>query len=175
MPIAQLASAEEYLHSVYEPDAEYVAGRIILRPVPQKPHSKMQSYLDRTLYQVGHRLGYEVWVEQRLRTQADPDHYRVPDVCLTLGEPVENIFTTPPFLCVEILSPDDTAVEVRAKVEEYLAFGVSCVWVVDPNTRRGEIHTRSAIQRVADGVFRAGEIEVDLRKLTPTAFESGSA
>jgi Uma2 family endonuclease len=165
MATTQLVSAEEYLHSVYEPDAEYVAGRVIQRPVPQKPHSKMQSYLDRTLYQVGHPLGYEVWVEQRLRTQADPDHYRVPDVCLTHGEPAENIFTEPPFLCVEILSPDDTAVEVRSKVEEYLAFGVLYVWVVDPNTRRGEIHTRSAIQRVADGVFRAGEIEVDLRRL----------
>jgi Uma2 family endonuclease len=165
MATAQLVSVEEYLHSVYEPDAEYVAGRIIQRAVPQKPHSKMQSYLDRTLYEVGHPLGYEVWVEQRLRTQANPDHYRVPDVCLTRGEPAENIFTEPPFLCFEILSPDDAAVEVRAKVEEYLAFGVLYVWVVDPNTRRGEIHTRSAIQRVADGVFRADEIEVDLRKL----------
>jgi Uma2 family endonuclease len=165
MATAQLVSVEEYLHSVYEPDAEYVAGRIIQRSVPQKPHSKMQSHLDRTLYEVGHPLGYEVWVEQRLRTQANPDHYRVPDVCLTRGEPAENIFTEPPFLCVEILSPDDAAVEVRTKVEEYLAFGVLYVWVVDPNTRRGEIHTRSAIQRVADGVFRADEIEVDLRKL----------
>src|SRR5437660_588879 len=105
MSTAHLVSVEEYLHSAYEPDAEYVAGRIIQRAMPQKPHSKMQSYLDRTLYDVGHPLGYEVWVEQRLRTHANPDHYRVPDVCLTFGEPEENIFTEPPFLCVEILSP----------------------------------------------------------------------
>jgi Uma2 family endonuclease len=104
-------------------------------------------------------------VEQRLRTLPDPAHYRVPDVCVTLGEPAENIFTEPPFLCVEILSPDDTAVEVRTKVEEYLAFGVAYVWVIDPITRRGEIHTSKGIQRIEDGMFRAGEIEVDVRKL----------
>src|SRR5207247_11410166 len=114
---------------------------------------KMQVYLVRRLYEVGHPLGYEVWVEQRLRMQATPDHYRVPDVCLTHGEPEENIFTEPPFLCVEVLSPEDTAVEVRAKVEAYLVFGVPYLWVVDPNTSCGEIHTRSAIQRVEDGVF----------------------
>jgi Uma2 family endonuclease len=164
MAATHLVSVEEYLHSVYEPDAEYVEGRILHRSVPEKPHSKMQSYLDRTLYDVAHPLGYEVWVEQRLRTQPDPAHYRVPDICLTLGEPAEDIFTKPPFLCVEILSPDDAAIEVRTKVEEYLVFGVVYVWVIDPSARRGEIYTSRDIQRVEDGVFRAGEIKVDIRQ-----------
>jgi Uma2 family endonuclease len=165
MSTTQLVSVEEYLRSAYEPDAEYVEGRIVHRSVPQKPHSKMQSYLDRTLYEVAHPLGYEVWVEQRLRTRPDPAHYRVPDVCVTQGEPAEDIFTEPPFLCIEILSPDDTAVEVRTKVQEYLDFGVNYVWVIDPTTHRGDIHTRKTIERVDDGVFRAGEIAVDLQKL----------
>jgi len=123
MAIASLVSVEEYLHSTFEHDAEYVEGRIVPRPMPQKPHSKMQSYLDRTLYHAGHPLGYEVWPEQRVRTQRNPPRYRVPDLCVTQGEPAEDIFTEPPYLCVEILSPDDTAVDLRAKVHEYLAFG----------------------------------------------------
>ncbi len=122
----------------------------------------MQSYLIRELYAVAHPLSYEVWVEQRLRTQPDPAHYRVPDLCVTLGEPAENIFTQPPFLCVEILSSDDTAVDIRRKVEEYLAFGVAYVWLIDPITRGGEVHTAQNIQRVSDGVFRAGKIEIDI-------------
>ena len=165
MATAELVSVEEYLHSTFEPDAEYVEGRIIPRSVPQKSHSKMQGYLDRTLYQVAHPLGYDVWMEQRLRTQPDPAHYRVPDICITRGEPAEDVFTEPPVLCVEILSPDDAAVEVRAKVREYLAFGVACVWIVDPTTGTGEIHTRDGIARVEDGIFRAGDIEIDLKKL----------
>ena len=60
-----------------------------------------------------------------MQTQADPPRYRVPDVCLTEGEPNEDVFTEPPSLCVEILSPDDSAVELRLKVHEYLALGVT--------------------------------------------------
>jgi Uma2 family endonuclease len=130
----QLVSVEEYMHSSYEPDAEYVGGRIVPRAMPKKPHSRMQRYLVRTLDELGPSLGYEVWPEQRILTQADPPRYRVPDLCLTRGEPDEDVFTDPPFLCVEILSPDDSAVDLRAKVHEYLAFGVAYIWVVDPRT-----------------------------------------
>lgn len=165
MATTQLVSVEEYLHSTYEYDAEYVEGRIIYRPLPKKVHSKTQRYLLRTLDDVGRSLGFEVWPEQRIRTRWEPARFRVPDVCMTQGEPDEEVFTTPPFLCFEILSPDDTAVELLRKVEEYLAFGVEYVWVIDPTTRGGEIHSRDAVRRVEDGVFRAGEIEVDLRKL----------
>jgi Uma2 family endonuclease len=165
MATTHLISVEEYLHSTFEPDAEYVEGRIILRAVPGKTHSKLQTYLVRTLYETGHPLGYEVWVEQRLRTKNDPGRYRVPDVCVTLGEPDEEIFTEPPFLCIEILSPDDAALEVRIKVDEYLAFGVAYVWSMDPVSLGGESHARDRSERVRDGRYRAGDIEVDLQKI----------
>lgn len=162
MAITELVSVDEYLHSSFEHDAEYVEGRIVPRSMPQKPHSKMQSYLDRTLYQVGQLLGYQVFPEQRIRTQASPARYRVPDLCVTQGEPPENVFTEPPFLCVEILSPDDTALDVWNKVREYLAFGVAYVWIVDPDSGTGEIHSAEGTERVEDGTFRAGEIEIHL-------------
>jgi Uma2 family endonuclease len=163
----QLVSVEEYMHSTYEPDAEFVEGRIITRPMPKVPHSEMQSFLDRTLYQIGHPLGYRVWPELRVRTESDPPHYRVPDICMTKGKPQasDDVAIEPPFLCIEILSPDDSAVELRAKVHEYLSFGVQFVWVIEPVTRTGEIHTSSGIERVDNGRFHAGEIEVDLSGL----------
>jgi Uma2 family endonuclease len=162
MAITELVSVEEYLRSTFEHDAEYADGRIVPRPMPQKPHSKMQRYLLRMLCPVGDPLGYEVWPEQRIRTQRAPARYRVPDLCVTQGEPPEDIFTEPPFLCVEILSPDDAAVEVLAKIREYLAFGVAYVWIVDPETGTGEMHTPDRVERVEDGRFRAGEIEIQL-------------
>jgi len=164
MATTHLISVEEYLHSTFEPDAEYVEGRIVQRALPQKTHSKMQSYLVRTLYDVAHPFGFEVFVGQRIRTKREPARYRVPDVCVTLGEPDEEIFTEPPFLCVEVLSPDDTAQELQIKVDEYIAFGVAHVWIVDPILLGGEIHARDHIERVRDGVYRAGDIEIDLRK-----------
>ncbi len=165
MATTHLVNVEEYLHSTFEPDAEYVEGRIVCRAVPQKPHSKVQTYLARVFYEVAHPFGYEVWVEQRVRTRRDPARYRVPDVCLTRGEPAEDIFMMPPFLCVEILSPDDTALDLRMKVEEYLSFGVRYVWVLDPVSLNGDVHTVDRIERVRDGIFRADEVEIDLTSL----------
>lgn len=163
MSTAQLVSVGEYLHTSYEPDAEYVEGRIVYRAMPQLPHSEMQSFLDRTLYAVGKPLGYRVWPEQRLQTQ--PDRFRIPDLCVTKGRPNEKTLTSPPFLCIEILSPEDRAVDVLAKVDEYLAFGVAYVWVIDPESRRGEIYAKTHSERVEDGIFRAGDIEVNLQNL----------
>jgi Uma2 family endonuclease len=160
MATSQLVSVEEYLHSTFETDAEYVDGKIVNRSAPLKPHSKMQGYLVRALYEIGHPNGYKTWVEQRIRTKSNPARYRVPDICVTVGEPNEDIFTTPPFLCIESLSPDDSALEVRSKVAEYLTFGVSYVWVIDPISCGGEIHTSDRIERVRDRRFKAESIEV---------------
>lgn len=165
MATSHLISVEEYFHLTAEPDVEYVEGKVISRALPQRPHSKLQTYLARTLHAVGHPLGYEVWVEQRIRTQSTPARYRVPDVCLTLGEPAEDIFTTPPHLCVEILSPDDNAIDLLDKVREYLAFGVSYTWLIDPITLEGEIYSSSSVIRVEHGVFSAGPIVVDLHDM----------
>jgi Uma2 family endonuclease len=165
MAITHLVSVEEYLHTSFEHDAEYVEGRIVYRPEPNKPHSRMQAFLNRKLYEIGQALGYQVWPEQRIRTQANPARYRVPDLCVTFGEPDEDVFTEPPYLCIEILSPDDVAAEVSAKADEYLTLGVGYVWVVDPVTLNGEIRTRDGVKRVSDGMFRAGALEVDMREL----------
>jgi Uma2 family endonuclease len=164
MATTHLVSVDEYLHTSFEHDAEYVEGRIAYRSVPRKPHSKMQAFLLLTLHGIGRPLGYKVWPEQRIRTQANPARYRVPDLCVTFGEPDEDVFTDPPYLCIEILSPDDSAAELSAKVDEYLTLGLAYVWVVDPVSLSGEIRTRNGIERVSDGRFRAGAMEVNLQE-----------
>jgi Uma2 family endonuclease len=87
------------------------------------------------------------------------------DAARSTSQPPEDVFNEPPFLCVEILSPGDAAVEVLAKIREYPAFGVACVWIVDPETGTGEIHSQDGTERVENGRFRAGEIEVQLGDL----------
>src|ERR1035438_8849467 len=76
--------------------------------------------------------------------------FRVPDVCLVLGEPAEQIFRTPPFICIEILSPDDRLSEMRQRVEDYLAFGVPYVWILDPATRHAWRCTPGGMQEVTE-------------------------
>ena len=160
---AQLVSVDEYLHSSFEYDAEYVEGRIVYRPLPQMTHSDMQGNLYAALREECRPTGHRVWLELRVRTKREPSRFRIPDLCVTFGKPNEEVLTAPPFLCVEILSPDDSAVELRIKIDEYLTFGVAYVWVIDPVSNSGEIYTRDRVERISDGQFRAGEISVDLR------------
>lgn len=46
----------------------------------------------------------------------------------------------PPDLAVEVVSPNDTAYEVEAKVQEYLDARVPLVWVVNPETRTVHVY-----------------------------------
>ena len=165
MATAQLISVEEYLHTSFEYDAEYVEGRIVQRPLPQRRHSMMQSWLNRTLHAAGRPFGYRVWVEQRIRTQWQPARFRVPDLCVTLGDPGVEIFVVPPFLFIEVLSPDESASGLQTKLREYLRLGVTYVWVIDPVTNTGEIHTSGGIERIDDGRFTAGPLEAHLKDL----------
>jgi Uma2 family endonuclease len=42
----------------------------------------------------------------------------------------EPVLTTPPFLCIEIVSSEDRMSRVLELVKDYLAFGVNHVWVI---------------------------------------------
>jgi Uma2 family endonuclease len=46
----------------------------------------------------------------------------------------------PPDLAVEVVSPNDLAVEIDQKVIEYLQAGVPLIWVVNPDSRVVRVH-----------------------------------
>jgi len=138
MPVEQtLVSVEEYLNTSYDgADREYVDGRIVERNSGEKDHSRPQRKL----------IGFFGSLESTLRTYAFPGQrvqvsatrFRVPDICVYAGsEPDEQVFRTPPFLAIEILSKDDRASDVQEKLEDYRDFGIPFVWVIDPRTRCG--------------------------------------
>jgi Uma2 family endonuclease len=74
-------------------------------------------------------------------------------------EPDEQIFTAPPFICIEILSKDDTMTLMQERIDDYLKFGVRYVWVLDPRTRRAYSFTREGTWE-ADGILRTSEPEI---------------
>lgn len=146
-----LTPLTEYLATSYSPDREYVDGRVVERAVGEKQHSKLQAALTAFFYNAGPRLGISVYPEQRV--QVKPQRFRVPDVSVCLGEPDEEIFTSPPFLVIEILSPDDRMTEMLEKIGDYLSFGVRYVWVFDPYARRVIAYTDKGSQDVRAGVL----------------------
>jgi Uma2 family endonuclease len=58
---------------------------------------------------------------------------RIPDVAIYAGpEPEEEVPTLPPYIAVEILSPDDRVSYLMIKLAEYRGWGVAHIWVIDP-------------------------------------------
>ncbi len=39
-------------------------------------------------------------------------------------EPEEQVLTSPPFICIEVLSKDDTLANMQERIDDYLKFGV---------------------------------------------------
>jgi Uma2 family endonuclease len=86
------------------------------------------------------RLGVVLGAETGFKIASEPDTVRAPDAAFisagrVTGKLPRGFFPGPPDLAVEVLSPDDRASEVLAKVESWLAAGCRSVWVVDPRTQ----------------------------------------
>src|ERR1017187_7119582 len=120
-------SVEEYLSNVYEPECDYVDGEIEDRNVGEKDHSKLQFKIQMLLSRIP---GISIFPEVRIRVA--PTRFRVPDVAVYLTESAEQVFTTPPFLIVEILSPEHRWSGLTRKLENYFAMGCPNIWILDP-------------------------------------------
>ena len=156
MGAATLVSVEEYQSTSYDPDCDYVDGALEDRNVGKKSHAKAQTKLVRVL---GIRYpSLFVVVAQRIRVSAT--RYRVPDVCALLTEPDEEVFTEPPFLCIEVLSPEDRASRIERKIADYLKFGVCYIWVIDPRTREAFIYAATGMHAVEDGILRTSNPDI---------------
>jgi Uma2 family endonuclease len=154
-----LATVEQYLSTAYSPDCEYVDGVVLERHVGERNHSTVLGELSYWLHSRRRELG--IWVYQTLRVRVKPTRVRVPDVCVFVGEePREEVPTKPPFLCIEILSPDDRMSELLQKIGDYLDFGVRYVWVIDPNSRRTWVHTAEGSHEVRDPVLRTDSPDI---------------
>jgi Uma2 family endonuclease len=165
MATRTLIPVEEYLTTVYRPDCDYVDGEVLERNLGEREHSYVQVALGSYFFTRRKVWGIEVYPEQRV--QVRPNRFRIPDVCVVLGGTKEKIFTAPPFLCVEILSPEDRMSRVQDRIDDYFAMGVPNVWVVDPARRcayvataSGDLHRVTEVLRTGDPLFEVPLAEI---------------
>jgi Uma2 family endonuclease len=156
-----LISEQEYLDTSYDPDCELVDGHLLERNVGERPHSILQGEL---IFFFGTRrkqLGVRAFPEQRVWVA--PRRYRIPDVCVYREPaPRDPVFSTPPFIAIEILSPRDRMSRMRVKIDDYLRFGVQYVWIIDPETHRADVYTASGFYEAKELILRTEDPRIEL-------------
>ncbi len=164
MAATTLIPIEEYLRTSYRPDRDYVDGELLERNVGEEYHSYLRQEIGTYLGIRKKQWNIQPYTKQRIQVSARG--FRIPDICVVLGgRSSDQVLVTPPFLCIEILSKDDTIDSMQERIDDYLKFGVAFVWVVNPRTRRGWVYTTEHAQEARDGIVRAGVIEVPLVEL----------
>jgi Uma2 family endonuclease len=153
---------EEYLSTVYEPDCDYVDGELEDRNVGEKDHSKLQLRLQVLLSRIP-----EIHIFPEVRIRVAPTRFRVPDICVYPYEPDEQVFTTPPFLVIEILSPEDRMSRMMVKVSDYLQMGVLHIWMFDPRQKKAYWCDTDGIHE-AKGRLKADHVSLHMADLNWT-------
>jgi len=159
MSSATLVSVQEYLAASFDPDRDYVDGEIQERNLGEQPHSRTQGRLYAFLFQREAQWGIYVLPEQRV--QVSPTRFRVPDVCVLLAsDPRDPIVRQAPFLCVEILSREDTVTRLNERLSDYFQMAVRYVWVLDPLAKRAFCYTPGEMHEVLDGMLRTNSPDI---------------
>jgi Uma2 family endonuclease len=138
---SELISVREYLGTSYRPDCEYIDGRIEERNLGEYDHGLLQIILGQLF--MNHRETWGIRAVTDVRTQVKRTRFRVPDLSVFRAEaPKERIITHPQLIVIEILSPEDRLSRFQDRIDDYLAFGVENIWVIDPERR--EAYTATA-------------------------------
>jgi Uma2 family endonuclease len=140
--IETITTAEQLLAARDIGRCELVRGELIMMSPAGSEHGRIVVKITVPLgmFVEQHSLGTVFGAETGFRIGHDPDTVRAPDVAFVTAERIggklaPGYFPGPPDLAVEVLSPDDRADEVLAKVQDWLEAGCRAVWVVDPRTR----------------------------------------
>jgi Uma2 family endonuclease len=161
MATATLVPLNEYLATGYRPDCEYIDGELRERKMGETDHSRLQALLIGFLLMREKQWGIIVLPEQRVQVTAT--RYRVPDIVVVRGPlPSSPILREPPFLCIEILSRDDSMYDMQERIDDYLNMGIPHVWVVNPRSRRAFLYTPDCMREAKDGILRTADPEIEL-------------
>lgn len=151
---ADLAALPEDLPSgrVYY---ELEMGKLAIMSPPGESHGYVQSNIGFFLKLQGQHQGLgRAYTETGVVISRNPDTVYSADVAfigndrLPVRQSKEGYLETIPDLVVEIRSKNDTMVELSRKAKNYLAAGVSTVWIVDESARSIAVEELNGQSRV---------------------------
>ena len=164
MRAAAHISEEQYLRSIFDPDAEYVDGEVRERRMGTYDHGDWQQAIQRWFAE--HAKEWNLRSVSELRMRVKPGRYRIPDVSvLDRVHPKEQVVTVAPLAVFEVLSPDDTVQELYEKLVDYAEMGIPQIWIVDPKTGVFKQYVDACLRPADRFDFADRGIEFDVREI----------
>jgi Uma2 family endonuclease len=144
-----LISIEEYLHTGYHPDVHFVDGVIEERNLGEYDHAKLQALINFVFMTHEDLWQTDAVVEQRIRVS--PTRVRVCDVAVLYADaPHEPVTRTPPYICIEVRSPEDRLSRAEKVLADYQAMGVPNIWFIDPVDRKAYTFDAKGLHQAVD-------------------------
>jgi Uma2 family endonuclease len=163
MPTSTIVPLEEYLHTSYEPECEWIDGVLKEKTMPDGYHGYFQNLL--LMFFEKRQTEFRVRALPEVRILVSQSHYRVPDVLvIPANVPFLPTITVTPLICIEVLSPDDRQSDLMEKIEDYRQMGVPAIWVVDPRKR-------TLAMADANGIHQVDELTLQGTNVRLTATE----
>ena len=158
--LAQL-SLQEYLRTNYKPDVDFVDGTLEERNMGEQQHAQLQWLIAELLGQQCKQLQVRGLIEQRIKVA--PDRVRVCDVVLRNAKtPYDKVLSTPPLVCIEILSPEDRLSRATLVLSDYQRMGVPNIWLIDPIRRCAYTFDGSGLHPELGSALMAQGIDLSL-------------
>ena len=119
-----------------KPYLEFVDGDVLEKPMPDHLHRRTVGQFDGRFFVYQREHGGDFGPEGRVTLR--PGLHRLPDTAFwAAGRPAGK--DSVPGVAVEVLSPDDSLTDARAKCRAYVEYGVTTAWLIDPVRRTAEV------------------------------------
>ncbi len=149
LPQSDLMTLEEYLHTAYSPDCEFVDGRIEERNLGEFSHSLLQGEL--VFWFRSRRDEWNIRVMPEFRTRVGERRVRIPDVMVTHNDGIKDpVRQQPPLIAIEVLSPEDRLPRLLIRLADFLKMGTEHIWVFDPEERTAMVYTETGLRLVEE-------------------------
>ena len=158
-----LALPQQYDASGNRIKEELIAGEIVRMANPSQLHDIIKNQICRLLlaFLAAHpELGLDTFVE--IAYDVSGTDTFAPDVSVVrsarLRQPGERIIPRAPEIAIEVVSPSDTYVHIKAKIRAYLSNGSRAVWVAYPEAKSVEVHTAAGMRELSGEAVIADEL-----------------
>ncbi len=127
---------------------ELVDGEVVELPGAGGYHATLSLFIFDLVraYVKEHDLGLMYPDGMTYLLQRNPDVLRIPDASFIASSNIPNDWPpmgyseVMPSLVVEVVSPSNTAAEIRRRTKDYVGAGVSLVWIVWPEDQSISVH-----------------------------------